>query len=77
MRESRPGLLVCSEKGYWLLGSYSRGGWALSSPVSAALAMAMAGLVMAVVYFAALLFARNPQALAFIAPLARRFRGAR
>ena len=61
----------------WLLGSYSRGGWALSSPVSAALAMAMAGLVMAVVYFAVLLFARNPQALAFIAPLARRFRGAR
>ena len=61
----------------WLLGSSSRGGWALSSPVSAALAMAIAGLVMAVVYFAALLLARNPQALAFVAPLARRLRGAR
>ena len=61
----------------WLLGSYSRGGWALSSPFSAALAMAIAGVVMAVVYFAALLLARNPQALAFVAPLARRLRGAR
>ena len=58
----------------WLLGGYSDGGWALSSPVSAALAMAAAGTVMAGFYGAALLLVRNPEAVAFVAPLTRRLR---
>jgi len=58
----------------WLLGGYSDGGWALSSPVSAALAMAAAGTVMAGTYGAALLLVRNPEAVAFVAPLTRRLR---
>ena len=56
----------------WPLGSYSSGGWALASPVTAALSMAIAGVVMAVVYFAVLLAVRNPEARAFVAPLLRR-----
>ena len=56
----------------WPLGSYSSGGWALASPVTAALSMAIAGVVMAVVYFAVLLAVRNPEARAFVAPLRRR-----
>ena len=55
----------------WLLGGYSDGGWALSSPIFAALTMAGAGAVMAGFYFAGLLLVRNPEALAFVAPLGR------
>ncbi len=58
----------------WLLGGFTPGGWALDSPVSAALAMAVAGGIMAVVYFAALLVVRNPEAQAFVAPVSRRLR---
>ena len=58
----------------WLLGGYTDGGWALGSPVTAALAMAAAGLLMAVLYLAALLLVRTPEARAFVAPLTRRFR---
>ena len=58
----------------WLLGGFTPGGWALESPVSAALTMATAGGIMAVVYFAALLAVRNPEAQAFVSPLSRRLR---
>ena len=58
----------------WLLGGFSPGGWALDSPVPAAVTMAVAGGIMAVVYFAALLVVRNPEAQAFIAPVSRRLR---
>ncbi len=58
----------------WLLGGFTPGGWALGSPVSAALTMAVAGGLMAVVYAAALLLVRNPEALAFVGPLSRRLR---
>jgi len=58
----------------WLLGGYSDGGWALDSPVSAALSMAVAGSIMLGFYLAALLLVRNPEALALISPLTRRVR---
>jgi putative peptidoglycan lipid II flippase len=58
----------------WLLGGYTAGGWAQASPVTAALAMAIAGTVMAGVYAAALLLVRNPEAVAAIAPITRRLR---
>ena len=58
----------------WLLGGYTDGGWALSSPVFAALTMAVAGAIMAGFYVAGLLLVRNPEALAFVAPVARRLR---
>lgn len=58
----------------WLLGGYTAEGWALSSPVLAAVAMAVAGTVMAIVYVGALLLVRNPEAHAFVSPLLRRLR---
>ena len=58
----------------WLLGGYTDGGWALSSPVFAALTMAVAGAIMAGFYVAGLLLVRNPEALAFVGPVARRLR---
>ncbi len=58
----------------WLLGGYTAGGWAQASPVTAALAMAIAGTVMAGVYAAALLLVRNPEAVAAITPITRRLR---
>lgn len=58
----------------WLLGGYSDGGWALSSPVFAALSMAATGAVMAALYFAVLLLVRNPEAVAFVSPVTRRLR---
>jgi len=58
----------------WLLGGYSDGGWALSSPVFAALSMGATGAIMAALYFAALLLVRNPEAVAFVSPVTRRLR---
>jgi putative peptidoglycan lipid II flippase len=58
----------------WLLGGFTPGGWALSSPISAALTMAVAGGTMAIVYVVALLAVRNPEVLGFIAPFSRRLR---
>lgn len=69
--------LVAAAVGFamvWLIGGYTPGGWALSSPASAAVAMALSGGVMALVYLAALLLVRNPEVQAFVAPLSRRFR---
>lgn len=57
------------------LGGYSRGGWALDTPVSASLCMAIVGIVMALVYLCVLLIARNPEAAAFAGPFTRRFGG--
>lgn len=57
----------------WILGGYTDGGWALSSPVFAAIAMAIAGGSMAVVYLAALLLVRNPEARALVSPVTRRW----
>lgn len=59
-----------------LLGAYARGGWALSSPLWAAVCMAIVGLTMALAYFAVLLAVRNPEARAFVSPFVRRFRNA-
>jgi putative peptidoglycan lipid II flippase len=59
------------------LGGYSPDGWAIGTPLSAGLTVLVVGGLMAVVYFAGLLVARNPEALAFVSPIVRRLRRAR
>lgn len=56
------------------LGGYGAGGWAVSTPLTAGLTVLAVGTLMAVVYFAVLLVGRNPEALAFVTPIARRLR---
>jgi putative peptidoglycan lipid II flippase len=58
----------------FVLGGYTRGGWALGTPFTAGLTVLAVGGVMAIVYFAVLRVARNPEAAAFVAPIARRIR---
>jgi putative peptidoglycan lipid II flippase len=59
------------------LGGYTRDGWAIGTPITAVLTVAAVGSVMALIYFAVLLIARNPEAVAFAAPFTRRLRCAR
>jgi putative peptidoglycan lipid II flippase len=58
------------------LGGYAAGGWAVGTPLTAGLTVLVVGGAMAVVYFAVLLAARNPEAGAFVAPFTRRLRRA-
>jgi putative peptidoglycan lipid II flippase len=59
----------------FFLGGFVEGGWALSGWFAATVTMAAAGTVMLAAYFGILVLARNPQALAFVEPFARRIRG--
>lgn len=59
------------------LGGFTAAGWAIGTPLTAGITVATAGAVMAIVYFAILLVARNPEAVAFVTPITRRLRRGR
>jgi len=60
----------------WLLGGFVDGGFAIDSRIGGAVTMAVAGVVMAAIYFALLAVTRNETLSSLAAPLIRRLRRA-
>jgi len=60
----------------WALGGFHAGGYAVSGPFQAAIAMALTGTSMAVVYFGILWLAKNAEFIAFATPVISRLNSA-
>ncbi|WP_353826938.1 murein biosynthesis integral membrane protein MurJ [Agromyces sp. SYSU T0242] len=58
----------------WSLGAFTEGGFAIADRLGAILAMALAGLVMATLYFGILWLLRSPELRGFAAPVLARLR---